>query len=482
MAIHPGEKSVRKKGTLRYWLLFLFLLALLLSAVFLAIRELALKGAPMRAVRTDAPELVFRQVPPPPELSAPEEPLDLPPPAEAAEAEEAAEDAEADEADEAAADEAAEVSDPPDLPLPYPAEPVLPPVAPSRPAVSAPMPPPVQAQGNTVGMPVREESSRPSAVGIAVHPSRSAVTQTDTAPLDRSRTGAPGSVSGGEDAVVTADFVRDLAEFLAANYWPRGSHVAAMDRENSTASLSAVNQRYGMALTSFTSTRAREGRRDFYRDRRLLLNYVFNPYMLPALTRMYADQLAGCLVESAGGQIRNAGGREIRLGDEEIISMLRYYARYARAAGRVLLAYAESGSAHERIRVLRQAEEAGFEANARMLEASYRQDVALAQGERENIRLAAEAVSQAGEEYRLAVLALREAREQVALSVAGGQEGFLDNDSLVYIANWAARRGPRGGQSLQAASASMDYLSRVLLQKADDLAGKRGASGRGVSR
>jgi len=320
-------------------------------------------------------------------------------------------------------------------------------------------------------------------VGIAVHPSRSAVTQTDTAPLDRPRTDVSGSMaSSGEDAVVTTEFVRDLAEFLAVNYWPRGSHVSARDRENSTASLSAMNQRYGLAMTSFVSTRAREGRRDFYRDRRLLLNYVFNPYMLPALTRMYADRLAGFLVESAGEQIRNIGEQEIRLGDEEIISMLRYYARYARAAGRALLAYAENGSAHESIRLLRQMEEAGFEANARMLEARYRQELALEQGEQENIRLAAEAMSLVEEEYRQTALALREAREQVALAVAGGQEGFLDNDSLVYIANWAARRGPRSGQSLQAASSSMDYLSRVFLQKAEDLAGKRGASGRGVSR
>jgi hypothetical protein len=274
------------------------------------------------------------------------------------------------------------------------------------------------------------------------------------------------------------DFVRDVAAFLADNYWPRGSHVSAQERENSTATLSALNQRYGLELTGIASSRVREGRRDFYRDRMLLLNYVFTPNMIPALARLYADRLADLLAENAGRQSRVLDGREARLREQDAVALLRYYARYSQAVGLALRSCLENSSMQEAMRLVNRAEDVNFEANGQMLEARSRLEMARDKGDREVIRLAAGVLSSAEQRYRDTLLELRQARERVAGLLSQGQTGIVDHDGLVFIASWVVRRGPRAGQSLDAAASAAEYLGEVLLEKAGELEGRGGEGGR----
>ena len=59
------------------------------------------------------------------------------------------------------------------------------------------------------------------------------------------------------------------------------------------------------------------------------------------------------------------------------------------------------------------------------------------------------------------------------------QRSAVENDGLIYLDAWAARRGSRAEQSLLAAAEAADYLGRILLEKADYLeAGALRATGK----
>ncbi len=321
---------------------------------------------------------------------------------------------------------------------------------------------------NVVGQPVREDENRPSAGGLAAAPEQSAealVVAAPPAPSVESRQ----KIYTGSDAVVTIGFVNDLAMYLADNYWPRGSHVAAGSGPTSTAGISGINQRYGIELTGFSASRSRGGKRDFFRERAMVLGYALTPSKINALTRLYADRFADQLAFMGKQQTRTINGKSERLDDAEVARMLRYYAHYGRALGAALLAYADSPEAPALLAGLQRAEEANYEATVNMHEARYAFELAEEEGKRAAVQEARALLSKSEKGYRESMIGLQKSREAIATLISKGEAETLDTESLVYTAAWAARRGPQAVPALRAAAESAKLVASVLEEEAEAL-------------
>ena len=329
------------------------------------------------------------------------------------------------------------------------------PVDPSRPGTGQ-----VQPGGRLSGQSLGQSAERPSASGIIVEPGKSAV--------DLVQAEAPGEprrkIYSGSDAVVTLSFANDLAEYLAANYWPKGTHLAAQHADASSAGLSSAGQRYGIELIGFSSTRP-GAQRDYLRDRALVLNYAYMPAMVEALTRLYADRFADALAEAGFRQLRGGGA----MNQEQVAGMLHFYARYARAAGGALAAYNATADAPKTVQRYTDAQESAYLSNMRLHEAKYRVDNARETQNARELREAQQELKAAEQEYRKAMLEQERAKEAVLAFMGKGVSRRLDDQELLYIAAWAARRGPSAAMAHQAASASADYLAQVLDEKASEL-------------
>ena len=304
------------------------------------------------------------------------------------------------------------------------------------------------------------QSERPSASGLIVGQGRSA---TDLVEIE-----APGEtrqkIYSGSDAVVTINFASDLAEYLAENYWPKGTHIAAKNSATSSASLGGAGQRYGIELTGFASTRP-EGQRDYLRDRALVLNYAYMPAMVEALTRLYADRFVDDLAAAGLKQIR--GGAP--MSEAEVAEMLRFYARYARSLNAALGAYLGAEDAAQVVHGFTLAQDNTFQANVRFHEAQYRVENAREEQKARELRDAQQDMKSAEQEYRKAMLEQERAKEAVLAFMGRGASRRLDDQELLYIAAWAARRGEGASGTHQAAASSADFLAQVLEEKAAEL-------------
>jgi hypothetical protein len=313
-----------------------------------------------------------------------------------------------------------------------------------------------------------EQREYPLAEGLLVPPDQSALLLVETQQPGETRK----KNLSGADAVITFNFVLDLARYLAESYWPQGSHMSAARGPASTATVSGINQRYGAELTGLASFRAKGERRDYYRERALVLNYAFMPSMLQALARLYADRFAASLAEEGRGQRRLLAGQNAYMNDEDVAGMLRFYAGYSRAIGFGLLAYAEHPGAADAVRRLREAESNGFRAAETAQQARYTLENALEEEQRDNIRTARAHVEKADKEYRLAVLELQRRKEEVTAFMARSRAStakILDEAELLYLASWAARRGPRAAEALRAAAKSAEFAAEVLREKAEEI-------------
>ena len=322
------------------------------------------------------------------------------------------------------------------------------------------------AGGSAVGAYVLEDEERPRAGGLLVPPAQSALGLMSGKPPGAERE----KVYFGDDAVVGSEFIHDLAQYLANNYWPQGSHPSAQKNAHCTASVKDMNRRYGLELTGFSSRRTRSGRRDYYSERRLVLNYAFTPSMLTALSHLYADRLADGLVAAARRQERAVNGKKVVMGGKEIAAMLRYYADYSRAAGLSLLAYAESGTAAALVRKALSLEDESARLSADIQEARAVLEIAQAGGRRDDAAAARARLDRSEPAWRASMQELSRTKAEVVKIMARGRPSPIDNDNLFYMAAWAARRGQGAQEALRSAAGATEYFSRVLNEAAASLA------------
>lgn len=318
---------------------------------------------------------------------------------------------------------------------------------------------------SAVGQPVKEDD-RPSAGALLPAPSSSAemLVQNNQPAATEQRT----KIYTGSDAVITMGFVNDLALYLAESYWPKGSHISAANGPFSSAGISSINQRYGVELTGFAATRERGGKRDYQRERSLVLNYAFKPAMLNALSKLYADRFAEQLVFLSKQQSRRINGETRLLNDADAEQMLRYYAAYGKAVALALRTYAAKPDAPFILNELTKAENASYEATVNMQEAQYALEIAQEDQNRVAQIEAERALEKGKNAYRESMLKLQESKEAVARMLSGSEGLALENADLIYIASWASRRGDAAA-TLKAAADAADYAAAVLTEHADEL-------------
>ncbi|MDL2307524.1 hypothetical protein LJC48_05815, partial [Desulfovibrio sp. OttesenSCG-928-C06] len=274
-------------------------------------------------------------------------------------------------------------------------------------------------------------------------------------------------VYSGEDSVVTLDFIDDLAGYLVRNYWPAGSHPSAREHGVSTAGIKSANQRYGIDLKGFAGSNTAV--RDYYRDRGLILSYVFMPSMIEALSNLYADRFADALVQAAARPIVSSSGVERHLTPADTAEMLEYYAGYSRSLGSALLAYANNTDAPSVVNVLNRAEMESFAAHTRYLDAKLAQEVAQEAGDNERMAEAEKDAVRLERVYHLSRGKQKSSEDAVYQMMLQGNARNLDRTSLIYIACWLNRRGPDSYYAVKAAANSTAFVADVLAEKAREL-------------
>ncbi len=269
--------------------------------------------------------------------------------------------------------------------------------------------------------------------------------------------GPPDMPKVNEDPVVRLAFVDDLAAFLAANYWPKGTHPSARRAGISTVSVKWANLRYGGELQGM-----RRGD-DPVGARAAVLRYVLTPSMLEGLYSLYSDRFTAMLSAAADARRVGPEGKERPLTGAEKKEMFQIYAGQARGLAAALSAYAADPSIGGRVEALNAAETAVFEANRAYMESAATYEEAQIEKRPGQDKFRARMDQDAGT-YQRSIQAREKNRE--ALVRAMQQSGAAKNvgeDTLVYVASWAHRRGVGNPEILRAAA-------RVLQQAGTRLA------------
>ncbi len=283
-------------------------------------------------------------------------------------------------------------------------------------------------EGPTPGVRGQVQSKKPVDTDVLFGPRSSRVEPGASLPAAR-----------GVDPLVHPAFIRDLASFLAENYWPAGTHPAAQGRGVTTAGVKLANMTFGLPLRGF-GVSSESGST----SRHKVLAYVLNKEMINALYTMYGKRFFAALADAADKRrVPDAGGRPLT--PAERAEMYTIYAGRARVLAGTIRAYCAAEDLQARMAAYNEAEDRAAVAYERLLH---------------NTNAADRAPMQML--YQQAIIKRGHARELVASSLrrAGDTKG-MDTDSLVYVAAWLNRRGPGKEAAFQALA---DLLDRVAAQ------------------
>ena len=271
----------------------------------------------------------------------------------------------------------------------------------------------------------------------------------------------PAEAAQSEDSVVRMAFITDLAQFLVENYWPKGTHPSARSRGISTVSLKWANMRYGADLKGFP----RQG--DPLQVRSVILRYLLNAATVEKLYAAYADRFIAELNKAASGHTVGGKGNERPLTQAEKQEMFALYATQARALAAALKTYADDGGMRGRVEALLQSEQAVYAANLVYLDAMA--DYERAQDERKKSAMstAKASLDTAAKEYQLRIQARGRAQEALEKAMgASSSARALGDDSLVYSAAWAYRRGEGKAPALRALAQTLENTAARLAAQA----------------
>lgn len=271
----------------------------------------------------------------------------------------------------------------------------------------------------------------------------------------------PGATPLGEDSFIRMTFVTDLAQFLTENYWPKGTHPSARSGGISTVSLKWANMRYGADLKGFP----RQG--DPLQARTAILNYVLRASTVEKLYSTYADPFVTALSAAASEHKVGGKGHERSLTPVEKQEMFSIYATQARGLSAALKTYAGDSAMRGRVEALLQAEQAVYTANMVYLDTMADYERAQDERKKDAIGAAKSAMDAAAKEYQSRIQA--RGRAQDALEKAMGASSaarVLGDDTLVYTAAWAYRRGEAKAPALRALAATLDSMAARLAAEA----------------
>lgn len=275
-----------------------------------------------------------------------------------------------------------------------------------------------------------------------------------SAPVDGSVDAGQAGQQGGvqmpqkvtEDSHVRLEFVEDLAAFFVSRFKP-GPQSGSLN-----VSVQALNQRYG---AKFANSADGKGGRD------ALLRYAFHPTMLHGLYNLYADRFMDAVNRDAAAK---------SFTPEQIRQL------HMAMAGRfVLMAGALEGVASVpnlggRMRDEDKASQVVVDINAQMAEAVFAVDQL-----RENnaadaqISTAQLRVDGLSARYRRALEDRAAMQRTLVAAIRQGGGQALDDDSLLFVAQWVNRRlraDPQALASVQAAAGVLRDLARRSAQTA----------------
>ena len=240
----------------------------------------------------------------------------------------------------------------------------------------------------------------------------------------------------GQDSIVSAAMVRDMAAFLAANYWPVGTHPMAQSRGISTVGVQWLNHRYGGQLHGFAVARDNP-----VAARERVLQYVFMPSMLRALHRLYSERFFAALRTEAAAQRR--GPEESPLTMAQTAEMFGIYSGMAESLAGAVRAYADTPQIRSLVAAYARASTETAGAYAAFAESRERGD--------------GSAVSKTSQAYQDTLKQREQAKAALAAAMRRGGAGQgIDAESLVYAAQWLYRRGAHTEATLNALAEILD--------------------------
>lgn len=266
---------------------------------------------------------------------------------------------------------------------------------------------------------------------------------------------APPPQSVREDAVVRPAFVNDIAAFLAQNYWPKNTHPSATRNGITTASLQWANLRYGAEL------RGVDSRTDPGAVRRAILGYVLNPAAVGRIYGLYADGFVAALKQEADR--RSVGGANARrsLTVSEKKEMFGIYADYASSVSFALENYAADSAMPGRVRAFAEAEQAVQDANRVYMESMLAHEEAEESGDRARVTAARLRMDKEAATYQKRIRERETKKDALVGAMAKGRNRHAE-DTFVYAAFWAYRRGDDSAQSLRACAKALSDMSAKL--------------------
>lgn len=275
------------------------------------------------------------------------------------------------------------------------------------------------------------------------------------APSDPALRAAPaftgGSGSREQDQMVSMDFVTDLARFMAANYWPAGTHPQAKNRGITTAGIKWANLKYGAQMRGFA---VKAGTPSSARSE--LLSYVLMPSMVDGLYSLYIDRFLTALERETVAQKRGRQGAERPLSGAEMQEMYGLYSTRFQGLAGAIRTYLATPGIGERVDGYQKAEAEADRAHERFL---------MVQDQGGDQDRAARA-------YQAAVIRREQARENIAAALRrGGSTKGLDTDSLVFSALWMHRRGNVMHPALERVAGILEDCSRRLTIEGGRMAG-----------
>lgn len=243
--------------------------------------------------------------------------------------------------------------------------------------------------------------------------------------------------SAGGDLVVLPAFVDDIATFLARNYWPKGTHPSAGKSGITTASLRWANLRYGADL------RGLEGRQ-------AVLHHVLTPGAISKLYALYADSFVNALSRAAGARVVGEDGAGRFLTDAEKKEMFTIYAAYAASVANALERYAATPGMAVKVAAYADAEARLEEANKMYIESVIAHENSMDGADKNLVTASRFKRDKDAATYQKRVREREAARRDLVTAMSGGKAADESNDTLVYVAFWAYRRGPDSTPGLKA--------------------------------
>lgn len=258
-----------------------------------------------------------------------------------------------------------------------------------------------------------------------------------------------------DDATVRFAFVQDVAQWLVANYYPKGAHPEASKRGYLTAGVKGANLRYGVSMTGLSWTGD-----DLAAGRGAVLQYAFTPAMLDALYRLYADRF---MAEMATAAVEPRDGKVLT--PPQVKEMYQLYGARFRGLSGALQGVAGMTDLPRRVDTWLDSVQATHDANARFMENLHAYETARDGASPQQVEQARKIMELSGKTYQQTIVARERTRETMAEALRRHPDArTMDDDTLIYLAMWVNRRVAQHPERMdavrQAATILQDIASR----------------------